>query len=211
MKVRKEIYLNIMMIVVVSFFGFMFEDIFLAITHGFFDNRNMGLPFLLGYGVLVDIIYLINGTPKDIRFLKKRINIENKYLKKVIYLLFAALFVSVGEIMLGVIVEKTCHVIWWNYTYIPLHITKYTSIPTSFGFGLLITVLMDYIFIPIYNYYDNWDMKILEITSILIISLLLIDYTKSIYYIYKNNRLKPIWRIYVDGSKPNIMPIKVVK
>ena len=188
MKVRKEIYLNIMMIVVVSFFGFMFEDIFLAITHGFFDNRNMGLPFLLGYGVLVDIIYLINGT-----------------------LLFAALFVSVGEIMLGVIVEKTCHVIWWNYTYIPLHITKYTSIPTSFGFGLLITVLMDYIFIPIYNYYDNWDMKILEITSILIISLLLIDYTKSIYYIYKNNRLKPIWRIYVDESKPNIMPIKVVK
>ncbi|MGN1204253.1 MAG: hypothetical protein ACI4SA_04260, partial [Lachnospiraceae bacterium] len=60
--------------------------------------------------------------------------------------------VSVGEILLGTIVEKTCHFYYWDYSVIPLHITRYTSIPTSMGFALIITTFMDKCFVPLMNH-----------------------------------------------------------
>lgn len=57
-------------ITIISFLGFCVENVWLAFTQKCIDNRNMSLPFLLGYGLAVVGIYFIfrtlkNGFPKS--------------------------------------------------------------------------------------------------------------------------------------------------
>ena len=51
------------MAAVVSFLGFVVENIWLAMTKGYINNRNMNAPFLLGYGLLILFMYAVFGTP----------------------------------------------------------------------------------------------------------------------------------------------------
>jgi len=51
-------------VTIISFLGYCVENIWLAVTQQYINNRNMYLPFLLGYGLTVVGIYLIFGTPK---------------------------------------------------------------------------------------------------------------------------------------------------
>ena len=62
---KYDIYSWIIMIAVISFLGFILENVWLAFTKGFIDNRNMGAPFLLGYGLFVVAIYFVIGTPQN--------------------------------------------------------------------------------------------------------------------------------------------------
>ena len=68
--------------------------------------------------------------------------------------------VSIGEILLGFFVEKTGHFYYWNYSSIPLHFTKYTSVPTSLGFALIITLFMNYAYVPLLKKIKKNDKKI---------------------------------------------------
>ncbi|MBQ5332468.1 MAG: hypothetical protein J6K92_04325, partial [Oscillospiraceae bacterium] len=60
-----DIYSLGIMLALISFLGFLLENLWLAATKGFVDNRNMRLPFLMGYGVLVTGMYLLLGTPEN--------------------------------------------------------------------------------------------------------------------------------------------------
>lgn len=57
-------------VTIISFLGYCVENIWLAVTQQYINNRNMYLPFLLGYGLTVVGIYLIlehqkNGYNED--------------------------------------------------------------------------------------------------------------------------------------------------
>ena len=60
----------IMIIIIVSFFGFCIENIFTAYAGGIINNRNMVLPFLLGYGLAILAFYAAVGTPNAPKFFK---------------------------------------------------------------------------------------------------------------------------------------------
>ena len=126
-----SIYSLFMMVAVISFLGFCLEDTWLSLTKGYIDNRNMNLPFLLGYGLLVVGIYIIIGIPERIVFLGKPIFPKSKFRRYLLYFMCMMVIVSLGEILLGTFVEKMFGFEYWNYTRIPMHITKYTSVPTS--------------------------------------------------------------------------------
>ena len=82
-----SVYDYIALVIVVSFLGFCLENIWLLFRNGQIDNRNMNLPFLIGYGAAILIIYFLLGIPQ----------------KGKVWLFFLATFliVSVGEILLG--------------------------------------------------------------------------------------------------------------
>lgn len=135
----------LLMTVLCSFLGFALENIWLAARKGFMDNRNMFTPLLLGYGIAVMAFYFVLGTPGNLRFF----GIPSKSGAKAqfgAYFLLTFVLVSVGEILLGTAIEKTCGIIWWDYTSIPMHITRYTSVPTSLGFTVVIVTFMDCFF-----------------------------------------------------------------
>ena len=131
------------MAAVVSFLGFVVENIWLTMTKGYINNRNMNAPFLLGYGLLILFMYAVFGTPAALRMFAKE---KVRWKRYLVYFLCSFAVVCVGEIVLGIVVEALCHIEYWNYSNIPMHITKYTSIPTSTAFAAMITILMGNVF-----------------------------------------------------------------
>lgn len=190
-----EIFALCLIVTVVSFMGFVVENVWLAITKGFMDNRNMCLPFLIGYGIAMVLIFLLFGTPVSPRILGKKLSTQSRFLRALIFFLIVMVCVSLGEIILGTIVEKTCGIYWWDYTRLPLHITRYTSIPTSMGFALLITIFMRYFFEPMYNFFLEMDYTDLRVMAFGFMTLLNVDFLHNAVRIHKERCMTQLWRV----------------
>lgn len=190
---RYAIATYILMAVLVSFLGFVVEDGWLALTKGYIDNRNMHLPFLFGYGIAMVGLYLILGTPATM-ILPFQIKKKETFVRFIIYFVLVMLAVSVGEIILGTLVEKVCHFYWWDYTVIPLHITRYTSVPTSLGFALIITTFMDKFCIPILDHLAAIPAERATVLAWILGVSLSVDMVYSMYKMYRNHGGLKIWK-----------------
>ncbi|MGN0642420.1 MAG: putative ABC transporter permease [Huintestinicola sp.] len=182
------------MMAVISFLGFCLENIWLAVTRGYVDNRNMSMPFLIGYGLLVVAMYLLFGTPENMILLGS-INVKaSKRTKILIYFICAAVIVSIAEIVLGTAMENLCGFEYWNYTWIPLHITKYTSVPTSIGFAAVITMFMGECFTPLMRLITQLDHITASFLSIALVSIMAADFLSSFLKMYRTRSLNLRWK-----------------
>lgn len=184
---------NIIMVIIISFIGFCFEDLWMLFRYSLIDNRNMYLPFLLGYGLFVVAIYYMIGVPKKL-FNKYELNIPINY---VIYMFLSFMLVSIGEILLGTYVEWTGNFYYWDYSSIPMHFTRYTSVPTSIGFALVITLFMNYVYIPLENKIKKISKKIPTFIVLFVFIVLIIDLDISFKNMYSNNGNNTIWTINI--------------
>ena len=203
--INARTYALILIVILVSFLGFVVENFFISFSNGVMDNRNMVLPFLLGYGLAILTIYKLFGTPDSPMFFGKGISISNPFISFVYYFIIAFLCVSIGELILGHLIEWSCEIVWWNYTALPLHITKYTSIPTSTIFAILITVFMKYFFDPLLNRFSKMNYQTLSILAIALIVLLSIDFINSGIYMFKNHQTLRLWRIEFEKPIKDIL------
>lgn len=160
------------------------------------DNRNMCLPFLLGYGLAAALIYGLFGTPGDMRLLKHKVKIKSLWLSRLVYFLLMVVCVSVGELALGTTVEKLTGNIWWDYRNMPFYFTPYVSLYTSLGLGAALTAGMDWVFLPLNRYFQKWDLKLLRICAITLGVLLLADYLFSMGYMLVNHKGIFLWRFF---------------
>lgn len=190
-----EVFALCLIVTVVSFLGFVVENVWLSMTKGFIDNRNMTLPFLLGYGIAIVLIYLLFGTPEHLRILGIDAGMTDTFAQTVIYYGIVIVCVSVGEIALGTFVEKTCGIIWWDYTRLPMHITKYTSLPTSMAFSLGITVFMRRFFTPLMTRFLEMESENLKFWAITFMTLLCVDFLVNAAKIAVTRELRPTWKI----------------
>lgn len=197
----RKIFALVMIVTIISFLGFVVENLWLLVTKGYMDNRNMIFPFLVGYGLAVLLIYLLFGTPRQLRFFGKSIRIKSKKIRILFYFLMVMICICVGEILLGKLVEKTCHFCWWDYSKIPLHITQYTSIPTSAGFSVLVVIFMHTMFMPLYEYFLSWEDVILKNTSVTLLVLMIGDYIYNAYLMYTKKSMQIRWRIDITKGK----------
>ncbi len=190
----------LMIAILVSFLGFWVENLFITMTLGFMDNRNMHLPFLVGYGLGMLAVYGMLGTPQTLRFFHVPIPVANPFWRTLIYYMVTCLLVMVGEIVLGTIVERVCDVIWWEYTTLPLHITKYSSIPTTLAFAALITLFMGKAFMPIYTRFSRgYSWGLLVFSGIGILALML-DFAWTVWEMYKTADFIYVWKIDFSDS-----------
>lgn len=192
-----DIYSIFVIIAIISILGFAVENLWIGATKGFMDNRNMTLPFLLGYGLSAVMIYLAFGTPHELRIFGIDPGIDSRS-GAVLYFVIVMLCVSLGEIALGKSVEKLCHIKWWDYSMLPLHITQYTSVFTSIGFTIMIALFMDKAFEPLQSWVSSWDAGILKTAAIISMTTLTADFLHSAYYMYKNKSFYQRWRIDVS-------------
>ncbi len=181
--------------VFVSFLGFVVENLWLAIAKGYMDNRNMCFPFLIGYGIAMLLVLGVLGTPKRPCLFGKRILVKSRMVRILFYFAGAMLCVCIGEILLGKLVEHTCHFYWWDYSKIPLHITRYTSIPTSAMFSAAITVFMDVVLKPLYHSFQRWNGGVLKVVVIAVVLLMAGDFLYNAYKMYKRQGMVRRWRI----------------
>ncbi len=133
-----------------AFLGFIVENLFRLVRIGVFDDRHQLLPFLCAYGIGVFILFVVFGTPTKMRFFKYKILPKdtkiNKILRVVLYFVILFVVILIGEMSVGLLFEKAFGIKAWNYLNIPLHITRYTSIPTTTAFTLGIIILMECVF-----------------------------------------------------------------
>ena len=173
--------------VIISFLGYATENIWLLFTKGYMDNRNTVLPFLSGYGLSVVVFYLLVGTPSETHF-------------DVIYYVQAVITVGIGEILLGTFVEKYIGVVYWNYSWIPLHLTKYTSLPTSLGFAMITMLFMRYCFDPIMDTLALIPRDLLCPASVFLFVLINLDTLHGFMEMRKNHKQYSLWKIELPRS-----------
>lgn len=184
-----DLYTWFLMIVLASFLGFLLENAWCAVRHGYIDNRNMNLPFLLGYGLAIALIYMVLGVPGEL-----------SRTGRILYFILLVLIVSVGEIVLGTCVEKICGFHYWDYTALPFHLTCYTSLFTSLGFASVIFIFMDRVFSRIMNTLSDMSSPGIRFFSIAGITLLTADFLISFRQMYKTRGFYRHWEIKrVDG------------
>lgn len=185
----------IIVIVAVSILGFVTENIWIGMRFGYFDNRGMMLPGLLGYGIAMVGMFLILGTPDAPQFLWYKLSFEKRGYGVIYYVMMAAVLVSIGEIILGNLVERFCQIEWWNYLTLPLHIGKYTSVFTSLGFGMLITIFMDFIFPEIFKWSLSVNSLSVSIAVTGMLALLIADFIYAAKYMIQNKKINKIWKV----------------
>ncbi len=177
---------------IISFLGFVLENIWLLFTKGFIDNRNMTFPFLLGYGVMISGVLLIIGTPETITLFG--LSKKSRPIRYIAYFLICFILVSIGELILGTFMERVFGFEYWNYTMIPLHITKYTSVPTSIGFALIITVFMGNYIFPLLKEINKIPKKIRKFLSITLSIIMTSDFIVSFRKMYVSQSLNIRWK-----------------
>ncbi|MCM1329392.1 MAG: hypothetical protein NC253_08120 [Ruminococcus sp.] len=185
------------MTAIISFLGFALENIWLAARKGYMDNRNMFAPFLLGYGAAVMGLYLLLGTPGNPRTYINDINVEienNVGVRIAAYFAITFVCVSLGEIVLGKIIEKTCHIYLWDYTSIPLHITRYTSVPTSIGFTVIITVFTDCFFERIMDALMRLDPVFSNVLGVSLMAVMTADFIFNAARTMRTHSMMTSWR-----------------
>ena len=179
----------------------MVENVWLAITKGYMNNRNMNAPFLLGYGLVVLFLYFVLGTPANpVKWglLRKT---YSKKIQYIVYFLCSFVVVCIGEIILGTIVEWLCGFEYWNYSNIPMHITKYTSIPTSTGFATMITFFMGECFTPLMNWITRLHSIWLRGISVGLMVIMISDFLISFYHMIVEKDFYLKWKIVVRDNR----------
>ena len=157
------------LVIVVSFLGFCLENIWMLFRFGVIDNRNMNFPFLIGYGFAVLFIYMVLGVPQ----------------KNNLGPFFIACFfiVSVGEILLGYAVEKFCGIYYWDYTDLPMHLTRYTSF-----------------FTPLMNYFKLHENNKVHVVCVALLAVLVMDLFFSFGYMHSNRATNLSWVLHFPAK-----------
>lgn len=144
--------------IVFSALGWIVENTFRVIANGKIDNRFHILPFIPVYGFIAFAVYIL-GSPDDEKFFGYKLT-KNKVLSNIIYILTLAFFVTFGELIVGNTIEYLCGAKLWNYNNIPLHWTRYTSLPTTLGFSVGGYLILKVFYYPILNYLkENFTSK----------------------------------------------------
>ena len=165
-KIFRYRFLTLMlMCIIMSFIGFLVENIFRLFRAGVINSRRQFLPFLFAYGIAVFALYVVVGTPREMRFFGWKLVKKNSKLsvKAKYFLYWLILFAGVffGEILFGTFVEWVSGIVLWDYTGIPLSFTKYTSIPTALGLSVGVMLFMRFIFEPLMKKLDKIPDKVL--------------------------------------------------
>ena len=185
------------MIILISFVGFLVENIWNILTSRQIDNRNMHLPFILGYGLAILGVYLLFGLPTDNKGLISLTNSSSTAFQYVAYILLVTVFICISEIIIGYGVQYFSGVYYWDFSDVPLHITRYTSILTSVAYSITITLFMNYLFDSIMRWFSRFDDKAYKYVGIILITLLSIDLIASYGTMIANNNHNLIWCIYM--------------
>lgn len=188
----------LLIIVIASLIGFMTENIWIGARYGYWDNRGMILPALLGYGIAIVGIYLLFGLPQQPTFFGRGLHFSDSQTGVLYYYLATGILVSVGEVVLGTFVEKNCGIVWWNYTEIPMHIGKYTSVPTSMGFAAMITLFMGEAFPRLYDFVLKIQSPVIDLLAMVLLMALIADFLFAANYMMKNKKLNERWQVKVS-------------
>lgn len=190
-----------------AFLGFLVENLFRFVRAGTINDRHQLLPFLGSYGFGFTLVFLAFGKPSEMRFFGKKILPEdtkrNRRLRALIYFCMSFFVILFGEMGVGLIFEKVLRIEAWNYNSIPLHITQYTSVPTTLGFSSGIFFLMEFGFTALARLFDRLPQKTAFVLALTIGIALFVDWLVMILYGSIAGKFPRYWiiKFYADRGE----------
>lgn len=184
---------------VASLLGWVTENIFRAIATGGIDDRGQILPFIAAYGFGVALLYALFGIPLEMRFLRWRIlpeeRAKNRVWRGVIYALTLFGLILISELAVGFFFERVFGVRGWNYSNIPLHITRYTSIPTTAGFTLGVFLFMQFLLPWLARCFERIPRRLGRWIAWSLFALVTADFLWMIVVAARTNALPSYWEL----------------
>ena len=185
--------------IVFSFLGFCTENAAKIVDAQIFDCRHQILPFLFAYGLALLAIYATIGTPDDLRFFNIRIFKQKTKSKKVLsHLIYIAIICALifgGEIAVGMVYEKVAGVVLWDYSGIPTHVTRYTSIITTVLLGGGVYLLMNFTFRPMMRLIEKMGTRAAIIIDCTLGALIVADFLLMIIYTFVTGAAPYFWAV----------------
>lgn len=159
---------------VYSFFGYLYETIVSHITKRKFNSGILYTPFTPIYGFGVVLILLIS-----------KYFFINLHLPKIfeisIILIILMFCLTLLEFIGGILIEKTCGVVYWDYSRFKFHIGHYIALEITLLWGFLSLILI-YIVHPLLTDFISMIPKFITISLIIII---IIDLIFSVMHLKK--------------------------
>ena len=184
---------------VFAFLGFWVENLSRMATKHIFDNRHQLLPFLFAYGIALLAIYVAMGTPWELRFFNKKIFKKSTRAttaaSHLIYFFVICAFIMLGEIGVGMMYEKFAGVILWDYTDIPTHITRYTSVITTLLIGGGVYAIMAFAFRPMMALISKMGTRAATVVDCTLGIAVVIDFFIMVIYTFATGSAPEYWSV----------------
>lgn len=169
-----------LLMIMTAFIGWAAENTVKLVTSGVIDNRYHVLPFIFPYGFAFLVMHLVLGDTDDIGFFGKKIfkkkSLGSKILSNLLYVFIVCLFVFLGELGVGNAYETLTGATLWDYSEMPLHLTKYVCLSSAFGYGIGAYAVMKFMFYPLLNQLWNYgNIKSIRIVDCTLGTLVVLD------------------------------------
>ena len=117
-------------------------------------------------------------------------------LSHVIYFFVICAFIMLGEIAVGTIYEKFAGVILWDYTDIPTHITRYTSLITTVLIGGGVYAIMAFGFRPMMNLVSKMGTRAAAVVDCTPGAAIVLDFLIMIIVTFATGSAPEYWSIH---------------
>lgn len=134
---------------ILSFLGWVWETVFSFLIRSPNDRGFLTMPFCTIYGVALIFVYLLLGTPSDMRLFGRPVFTKSALLRYPAYFLASALLATVIELFTATFFQSIFGIELWNYAFLTGE-SDFIAILPSFFWGAAITLFMRFLFRPIH-------------------------------------------------------------
>lgn len=136
--------------------GWVVENCYRIATRGIIDCRFHLLPFIGTYALIPFVYQLLLGNLDSIAPFGRRLFTSNtqksKVLSNVTCLVVICTAVFFGELIYGNLLEAIFGVRLWNYTNQSFHVTRYTGLVSTVGFGVGAYLIFRFVYGPLLSF-----------------------------------------------------------
>ena len=156
-------YFYINLYILFSILGYIFEEVLMILIGKSYNSSVLYGPWTSVYGISIYIMLVIY-------YLVKKISLDTKK-EKIIYFFISSIILSLLEGITGILIEKTRHVIYWNYDKYLFNIGHYMCLEAAILWGILSIISTYYILPKIKKYIYKFP----KVLTILILIMYIVD------------------------------------
>ena len=170
--------------VALSFLGWLWETIF-----SFFLRSPNDRGFLCPiYGFALILVYLLFGTPAEMRILGHPILHNKPVLRYLSYFLASALLSTVIELVTATFFQSLFGIKLWSYAFLTDSFSEFIALLPSLFWGIAITVFMRFLFHPLFRAIGKIKPRLLDGLFWGLLALVIADTVFNFVYLSVNGR-----------------------
>ena len=174
--------------VVLSFLGWLWETIFSFFLRSPNDRGFLLLPICPIYGFALILVYLLFGTPADMRLLGHPVLRSKPVLRYLSYFLAAALLSTAIELVTATFFQSMFGIKLWSYAFLTDSFSEFISLLPSLFCGIAITVFMRFLFHPLFHAIGKIKPRLLNGLFWGLLALVIADAIFNFAYLSVNGR-----------------------